>query len=219
MSIEFNFHSSIASHHFNVEPILFGHRPNALYCHRKRGRLHQCRSGAFFFFFFFYLLTKWSRPFPEKIHNQGFFAQGFAPVLLVKESVKLMGGERSLCEYPNAAPQHFTYVCFKKQTLLFKITYIFSLALQMEIITDNMYKNALDRWNKVLKSTQKHVNPRTQILLLDFDAYSKDMNIQNSLYYIHIDSLPDYASNRISDFETHPPICIKHLDLCVLTSV
>ena len=89
------------------------------------------------------------------------------------------------------------------------------------MITDNMYKTAIDKHNKVIKSTQKHVNRRTQILLFDFDIYTqKGLDFKQSLFYVYIDSLPDYCSHRYCDFsEKCTPICIKHLDLCVLTSV
>jgi hypothetical protein len=90
---------------------------------------------------------------------------------------------------------------------------------KMEVITDNMYKSVVYRHNAKLKSTQMLINNRTQILLLDFDVYTKsNFDLRQSLFYIYIDSLPSYCMNRISEFEV-PPICIKHLDLCVLTSV
>lgn len=89
----------------------------------------------------------------------------------------------------------------------------------MEMITDNMYKLCMDKYSKVLLSTHKLLNPRNQILLIDFDMYSKTMDFRNSVFYLHIDSLPDYCSNRLADFKCETPVCIKHLDLFVLTSV
>jgi hypothetical protein len=89
----------------------------------------------------------------------------------------------------------------------------------MEVITDNMYMNFIWKHNDLLRSTQKTLN-RSQILLIDFDAYSVnvDGHMLNSLFYVYKDALPDYCSNRLCEFEDNV-ICIKHLDLCVLTSV
>ena len=87
------------------------------------------------------------------------------------------------------------------------------------MITDNMYKVCMDRYQKILRSTHKMLNPRNQILLIDFDVYSKTMEFKNSIFYLHIDSLPGYCSSRLSDFKYEVPVCIKHLDLFVLTSV
>ena len=89
----------------------------------------------------------------------------------------------------------------------------------MEIITDNMYKSCVDGNNKILRSSHKMLNPRNQILLIDFDSYTKTMDFRNSIFYLHIDSLPDYCSNRLAEFKSEVPVCIKHLDLFVLTSV
>ena len=91
--------------------------------------------------------------------------------------------------------------------------------IAMEIITDNMYKKCIDRHNKVLISTHNMLNSRNQLLLIDFDLYSKTMDFRNSIFYLHIDSLPDYCSNRLKEFKDEIPVCIKHLDLFVLTSV
>lgn len=89
---------------------------------------------------------------------------------------------------------------------------------KMEVITNNMYLDVLNQHKDLIKSTQKTLC-HNQILLLDYDIYAKlKGEIGNSLYYIYKDSLPDYCSNRLQDFLT-TPVCLKHLDLCVLTSV
>ena len=88
----------------------------------------------------------------------------------------------------------------------------------METITDNMYMNLIHKHSRLLLSTQKRLQ-RSQILLLDFDVYLKNRSsqINHCLFYVYKDSLPDYCSNRLHEFTS--PVCIKHLDLCVLTSV
>lgn len=88
----------------------------------------------------------------------------------------------------------------------------------MEVITDNMYLDTLNRHKHVIRCTQEKLK-HNQILLLDFDVYSKcNREIENSLYYVYKDCLPEYCSYKIQDFDNRV-ICIKHLDLCVLASV
>jgi hypothetical protein len=89
----------------------------------------------------------------------------------------------------------------------------------MEVITNNIYLDAINKHRNVILSTQETLS-RGKIVLLDFDVYSKSVHDQliHSLFYVYKDNLPAYCSNRLKEF-THEPICIKHLDLCVLTSV
>jgi len=95
----------------------------------------------------------------------------------------------------------------------------FLSSLQMEILSDNQYKTAIDKNCKIIRSTHRTLNSRNQILLFDFDCYAKCRDFRNSLFYIYIDSLPDYCASRFPELKQEVPVCIKHLDSCVLTSV
>ena len=90
----------------------------------------------------------------------------------------------------------------------------------MEALSDNMYKQAIDDHRKVIISTMNAISKnqpkRNTMLLFDFDVYSKGVSFENSLFLVYIDSLPDYCSSRYHLYESC--ICIKHLDLFVLTS-
>merc|ERR1711966_548799 len=105
----------------------------------------------------------------------------------------------------------------RKGCLLKIVTYFLCVTNDMETITDNMYMNLIHKHSRLLLSTQKRLQ-RSQILLLDFDVYLKNRSsqINHCLFYVYKDSLPDYCSNRLHEFTS--PVCIKHLDLCVLTS-
>jgi len=90
---------------------------------------------------------------------------------------------------------------------------------EMEVLTDNIYQTLIDKYREEIIETGKIVNKRSQILFFDFDLYSKKTSFQNSLFYIYLDSLPDYCTSKLTNENDEIPICIKHLDLCVLTFV
>ncbi len=89
----------------------------------------------------------------------------------------------------------------------------------MEILTNNIYKDAVDKHRDSIVSTHNQLNHRTQILLLDFDKYSKEFDLKNSMFYIHIDSLPSYCSSRYMINDNCIPLCIKHVNTYFLTFV
>ena len=86
----------------------------------------------------------------------------------------------------------------------------------MEILTDNMYKNILDRNSQIFKTVHSKINERSQVLLFDFDQFLKNEDVLKSIYYIHTDSLPSYVVRKFVD---RIPICIKHLRLIVVSFV
>jgi hypothetical protein len=89
----------------------------------------------------------------------------------------------------------------------------------MEIITDNMYKNAIDKCNEYINSCIRSINNRTQVVVFDFDVYVSSNDIYKSVFYTYIDNLPPYCSKRLNDLIGCAVICIKHLNVCLLTSV
>ena len=104
--------------------------------------------------------------------------------------------------------------------ILRKLSVFFSMSNQMQALTDNMYMNAIEKHRNVIARCCCHINQHKHILLLDFDKYSKQAELKDSLYYIYIDSLPWYCSTRLTQIQMEEiPVCIKHTGLFFLTSV